>query len=268
MIKLIAIDLDGTLLTTDKKISRENIEALHYAHSKGVKIVICTGRPYLAMTDFVEEIGLNNDDDYVIIFNGAQVRRASDGKVLLSNKLSLSDMEKWYQELTRLDLPINPIDDEWVYEPTAYPEGYPSFYAETSPAPSKVFDFSKFESEHKFNKFVITVDEAHLAKQMPQIDPGLMADYSTSLSHPYQLEVMELGTNKGNAVLGLAEKMGISMDEIVAIGDQENDRSMLELPLHSVAMGNAIPAMKELAEFITDSNDNSGVAKAIYHYVK
>ena len=62
--------------------------------------------------------------------------------------------------------------------------------------------------------------------------------------------------------------MGISLDEIVAIGDQENDRSMLELPLHSVAMGNAIPAMKELAEYITDTNDNSGVAKAIYHYVK
>lgn len=268
MIKMIAIDLDGTLLTTDKKISQENIEALHYAHSQGVKIVICTGRPYLAMAQFVEEIGLNTDDDYVIVFNGAQVRRASDGEILLTSKLSLEDMEKWYQELTSLDLPLNPIDDDWVYEPTSYPEGYASFYAANSPAPSKVVDFSDFESDQQFNKLVITVEEAHLAQQMPKIDSALMAAYSTSLSHPWQLEVMAEGTNKGNAILGFADKMGISLDEIVAIGDQENDRSMLELPLHSVAMGNAIPAMKELAEYITDTNDNSGVAKAIYHYVK
>lgn len=269
MIKLIAIDLDGTLLNSKKEITKENMEALHYARQKGVKIVICTGRPYLGMKHLVEEIGLNSDDDYVIIFNGAQVRRASNGEVLISSKLTQSDMERWYAESNRLDLPFNPIDDEWVYEPLAYPEGYESLYVgHISQAPAKTVDFSYFSSEHTFNKFVVTVDEAHLSKQLTKIDMTLMTEYSIALSHPFQLEIMASGTNKGEAVRQFAEKLNIPMDEVVTIGDQENDRSMLELPVHSVAMGNASDSLKELAEYVTDTNDNSGVAQAIYHYVK
>ncbi|MBG9982278.1 HAD family phosphatase [Aerococcaceae bacterium DSM 111020] len=269
MIKMIAIDLDGTLLNDDKKIIPENLEALHYAHSKGVKIVICTGRPYLAMKYLVDEIGLNTEEDYVIVFNGAQVRRASDGKVLLSNTLSPQDFELWYAETARLDLPINPIDDEWVYEPLAYPEGYPSFYTtKLSNAPATVKDYATFSEDHRFNKFVITVDEEHLTRQRPKINQQLMEDYSVSLSHPFQLEVMSKGTDKGSAIVGFAKKLGLDLSEIVAIGDQENDRQMLSLPLNSVAMGNASDSLKELADYVTGTNNDSGVAQAIYHYLE
>ncbi len=269
MIKMIAIDLDGTLLNDEKQITSENLKALHYAHEQGVKIVICTGRPYLAMKYLVDEIGLNTAEDYVIVFNGAQVRRASDGEVLLSNTLSLEDFKLWYAETTRLDLPINPIDDEWVYEPLAYPEGYESFYTtKLSNAPSTVKDYDTFADDHRFNKFVITVEEEHLTKQRPKINPELMENYSVSLSHPFQLEVMSKGTDKGSAIEGFAEKLGLEMSEIVAIGDQENDRQMLSLPLHSVAMGNASQSLKDIAEYVTGTNNDSGVAQAIYHYLE
>lgn len=110
MIKLIAIDLDGTLLNSEGNISDKNKQALHDAHHKGVKIVLCTGRPYLLMKDFVEEIGLNSEEDYIITFNGGQVQKASNGEVIKKHTLSQSDMQKWYNVTKDLAIPFNIID--------------------------------------------------------------------------------------------------------------------------------------------------------------
>lgn len=268
MIKLIAIDLDGTLINDEKKLSPENLKALHYAHDKGIKIVLCTGRPYLATDYLITEIGLKSDDDYMIIFNGAQVRRTSDAKVIVENTLTHEDMKKWYQETQALNLPLNVVDQEWVYEPEAYPIGYESTYTSLTQAPSRVQAFDLFKNEHQFFKFVINVNEEHLRKQIPKINSALLENYSVSLSHPFQLEVMKKGVNKGNTLRQLGEKIGIELEEMMTFGDQLNDESMIEMAGLGIAVDNAVPEIKALADFVTASNNDDGVAKAIYHFIK
>lgn len=268
MIKLIAIDLDGTLINDNKELSEENLKALHYAHEKGIKIVICTGRPYLATDYLISDIGLKSEDDYMIIFNGAQVRRTSDAKVMVENTLSMSDMENWYQETQALNLPLNVVDQEWVYEPESYPAGIISTYTTLTQAPSRVHDFSLFPRNHQFFKFVINVEESYLKKQMDKIDPALLEDYSISLSHPFQLEVMKKGVDKGNTLRQLGDKLGIELKEMMTLGDQLNDESMIKMAGLGIAMENAVPEIKALADYITASNNDDGVAKAIYHFIK
>ncbi|XJS09727.1 Cof-type HAD-IIB family hydrolase [Aerococcaceae bacterium WGS1372] len=266
MIKLIAIDLDGTLLHTDKTISLTNIEAINYARSKGVKVVICTGRPYLGTKDFAEQIGFDDDDEYLIVFNGSQVRKANSGEILVDETVDTQDLKRWYEETERLSLPLNPIDSDWVYDPPYYPGGNDSTYE--TPAPRKTIDFAEFEEGHKFNKFVICTTEEILTAKRPSIDADLFTDYQVVLSHPHQLEVGKKDVNKGNALKQLGEILNIKMEEMMTIGDQNNDQTMIDMAGIGVAMGNAVDNILQSADYITDTNDNDGVAKAIYHYIK
>lgn len=269
MIKLIAIDLDDTLLTDDKVITDRNKEALHYAHKKGIKVVLCTGRPYLAMKDLVTEIGLTSVDDYIITYNGAQVRRAASGEVVVENILTKADVVAWYEVLMAINLPLDAIDARYILEPVNYPEGYPSFYSErVSNLETQTVDFASLADDHKINKMVICIDPEHLDRQLALIDPNFMSKYSTFKSRTFLFEIVAKGVNKGNTLKRLGEELTISPEEMLTIGDQENDLAMIELAGIGVAMGNAVDSVKNAADYITADNNSSGVAQAIYHFLK
>lgn len=269
MIKLIAIDLDGTLLSSDGTISKNNIEALHFAHQAGAKIVLCTGRPYLSMKEFVSQIQLNSDEDYIITFNGGQVQRASDGEIIKKHVLSQSDMLKWYQVANELNLPLNLIDGEFVYEPLTYPEGHPSIYLdERKNLVTKKLDFSSFDEEHEFNKLVICCTPSYLDQQITLIPKEILNQYSVFKSRQNLLEIVADGVTKGRILNELADFLSIDAAEIMAIGDQENDLSMIEFAGIGVAMGNSVESVINAAEFVTRDNNHDGVAHAICHYFK
>lgn len=269
MIKLIAIDLDDTLLTDDKKITESNKEALLYAREKGIKVVLCTGRPYLAMKDLVAEIGLTSEDDYIITYNGAQVRRAASGEVVVENILTKADAVAWYDRLMAIDLPLDVIDARYVIEPKVYPTNYPSFYSEkVSNLETQTIDFTDLADDHPINKMVICIDPEHLDRQLPLLDPCFTSKYSTFKSRTFLCEIVAKGVNKGNTLKRLGEELNIAPAEMMTIGDQENDLTMIQLAGIGVAMGNAVTAVKEAADYITADNNSSGVAQAIHHFLK
>lgn len=269
MIKLIAIDLDGTLLSSDGTISKENLEALQYAHQSGVKIVICTGRPYFAMRDFVAQIGLNSEQDYMITFNGALVQQAADGTIIKQYPLSYDDLQTWQRVTQTLQLPLNAIDEHYVYEPLDYPDNHPSLYFKTRKGlATKQLDYANFSTEHVFNKFVICDEPDYLDEQVLKIPEDLRERYSIFKSQSNLLEIVEKHVTKGNILMELADYLNIAQADVMAIGDQENDLSMIEVAGVGVAMGNAVDAVKQVAQYITADNNRHGVAQAIYHYVK
>ena len=269
MIKLIAIDLDDTLLTDDKVITDRNKEALRYAHEKGIKIVLCTGRPYLAMKELVTEIGLTSADDYIITFNGAQVRRAASGEVVVENILTKADVLAWYEALLAVDLPLDAIDARYILEPEHYPEGYPSFYSDrVSHLETQTVDFSNLPEDHKINKMIVCCEPGHLDRQLALLEPDFLSHYSTFKSRAFLFEIVAKGVNKGNTLKRLGEELGIAPSEMLAIGDQENDLAMIQLAGVGVAMKNAVDSIKNVADYITADNNSSGVAQAIYHYIK
>lgn len=269
MIKLIATDLDGTLLDRHKQIPPANLQAIEYARQKGVQVVLCTGRPYRAVEHLLDQVGRNpSHEDYLILFNGAMIRRASDGAILHQASLDLEDLKRWQVALDALALPLNVIDQDWVYEPLTYPPGRESFYvSKVTQAPSQRVDFATFPPDQTFLKFVITIDSDYLQGQMQQLPEDLLADYSVCLSHPFQLEVMAKGVDKGQALRGLGQTLGISLDQMMAIGDQMNDLTMMTQAGVGVAMANAISELKQVADYVTGDHNQDGVAQAIYHYL-
>ncbi|MFK8242871.1 MULTISPECIES: Cof-type HAD-IIB family hydrolase [unclassified Facklamia] len=268
MIKLIAIDLDGTLLNSQGMITKENIDALYFAHQQGVKIVLCTGRPYFAMKDFVSEIGLNSDDDYIITFNGGLVQKAANGEIIKQYVLTPRDLKRWDSLTQQLALPLNLIDQAFVYEPHQYPENHPSIYLDERKNLATCFmDYDAFDSEHEFNKFVVCCEPNYLDQQIQLIPKEFFEDYSVFKSRTNLLEIVEKSVTKGNILLELAKHLEIAADELMAIGDQENDLTMIEVAGVGVAMGNAVDSVKQAAQYITATNDENGVAQAIYHYI-
>lgn len=268
MIKLIAIDLDGTLLSSEGTISKENIESLHLAHKKGVKIVLCTGRPYFSMKDFVSEIGLNTDEDFIITFNGGQVQRASNGEVIKKHVLSKADMLEWYAITNELKLPLNLLDDSLVYEPLNYPEGIRSEYLdERKNLMTERLDYTNFDDLHQFNKMVISTNQDYLDQQLAKIPESIKERYSVFKSRDNLFEIVKKGVTKGAILAELANYLSIPMEHVMAIGDQENDLSMIEVAGVGVAMGNAVQSVIKIAQFVTKSNNQNGVAHAICHYL-
>lgn len=268
MIKLLSIDLDGTLLNSKRQISKRNLDYLRQAEKKGIKIVICTGRPYLAMKKFVSEIGFTSPDDYIITFNGGQTQRAADGQILYADTLNMKDMYIWQQELKRLDLPMNVIDDEYVYEPLSYPDLYPSLYVgDEATAPVKRKDFESFHALNRFNKFVVGTEADHLQSQKVLIEESLLTRYHLTFSYPWLMEISNHGVHKGQALKDLTEKLGLKASEVMAIGDQLNDLTMIQYAGVGVAMANGDPRVKEAADIITATNDEDGVAMVIRDYL-
>ena len=114
MIKLIAIDLDGTLLTDDKKISDKNKTVLTQAKEQGVKVVICTGRPLFAIEPYLDRLELRDEGDYSITFNGSSVQKNDTGETLLAHSLSFDEVSRVANVMMSLNLPLDIISVDTV----------------------------------------------------------------------------------------------------------------------------------------------------------
>lgn len=268
MIKLIALDLDGTLLTSQKNISETNKQAIKLARAKGVKVVLCSGRPLLGIKRYVDELDLLDTEDFSITYNGGLVQRNHDSHVISQKTLSLQDIKTIYNLSQELALPMNMLDLNYVYEPE-YPKGrdslYPTLMSASLPFVSR--DISAFEESHEFNKVVFCTDPEYLDAAIAKIPVSFQTQFSTMKSRPLLYEIMHPEVNKGSGIARLCELMGYSAEEVMVCGDEENDAAMLDYAGVAVAMGNATPEIKAKATFITKTNDENGVAHAIHELV-
>lgn len=118
MIKMVALDLDGTLLTSDKTISQGNEQALKAIHDEGVKVVLCTGRPINAIWRFIEQLGLTEDTDYTITFNGALVVHNNDKAELAKSGIQKADLVPLHNFVKAENAPLDILDFQQVYPMT------------------------------------------------------------------------------------------------------------------------------------------------------
>ena len=268
MIKLIALDLDGTLLDSQKNISEMNKQAIQSALKKGVKVVLCTVRPLGGIKRYVDELGLLGEEDFSITYNGGLVQRNHDSQVLSQKTLSYQDIQTIYQLSQELGLPMNMLDLNYVYEP-AYPMGRDSLYPTLMSAslPFIQHDIEKFDAEHQFNKVVFCTDPAYLDEAIARIPEAFHKQFSTMKSRPLLYEIMHPEVDKGSGIARLCDLLGYTAEEVMVCGDEENDSAMFDYAGVAVAMGNATDAIKAKATFITKTNDEDGVAHAIQAFV-
>lgn len=267
MIKLVAIDLDGTLLTDDKRISQKNLTVLQKAKEQGVKVVLCTGRPLAAITPFIEQLGLNEPGDYSITFNGGLVQKNDTGEILSKSAMTLEDVQRISQLMIELDLPLDVLSEEVVLQlPTStnHPSIYPELNSLLTYKPAKLADLTP---DGLYNKVVMAYHQEFLDQQIEKIPAQFKADYEVIKTRSNLLEFMPKGVTKAFGLDHLAQYLGMTSDEVMALGDEENDLSMIEYAGMGVAMANAVEKVRQAADYITASNEEDGVAKAVEKFV-
>lgn len=268
MIKLVALDLDGTLLTPEKTISEASKDMIRKAKQAGVKVVLCSGRPLLGIKRYLEELDLLGDGDYSITYNGGLVQRNSTSEVLSQKVLTYKQIKELYALSQKLQVPMNMLDLQCVYEP-AYPTGHESLYHTLMSAslPFVERSIDSFDPDHVFNKVVICTEPEYLDDAIARIPTEYYERYSMMKSRPLLFEIMHPEVDKGNGIQTLCELLGYKPEEVMAVGDEENDLAMLKFAGVSVAMENGREDIKAKVDFVTRTNGEDGVAYAMQKYL-
>ena len=264
-IKLIALDMDGTLLDDQKQVSKENKEMIDKAIRQGIYVIICTGRMYRSAktygTFFKERMP-------IITYNGALIRELNDGKILYHKQLREEIKSPLYTTLEKYDLRVNVYVNDYLFgkEGNDYIEDYAGYtgvpYTLYSPN-----DLAGFMKENPVTKLVGIGDPEKIKELMDREKPLFEDKVYFSKSFDHFLETADISVNKGEGLKQLGKLLGIGTQEMMGIGDGLNDSEMLATVGHPVIMGNGHQDLMDKGYYLTKSNNDSGVAYAISEHI-
>ena len=269
-IRLIAMDLDGTALQTDRcSFSPRLIAALEEAHNRGIAIAVVTGRQYTMLPPAVQNHPVW--ENLVVLCNGAQIRKLSTGECLYKKDISREALRKLLELSRKLEIPVEFSINGVLYltqESLDQQQGLPQLH----------FHVNTILANH--GNVVPSLDpccEMAVEKcNFPYIPPHLHAqaeellkDISVSAvwSSPTSMEITHPDAKKGIALEALCNLLNIPLENTMAMGDSGNDESMLKMAGLGIAMGNAPDFIKAVADGVTESNEHDGAAIAIERYV-
>ena len=259
---LLAVDVDGTLLTTKGTLSRRTREALHAADRAGWHVALVTGRPLPYVLPIVEQLGIG---EYVVAANGATVAEIGSGTVLyqasLPGRLVLDALARARPAFPGLGLAAT-TSRGFHAEP-----GFDRLAPLSKADAIEVSDASPHPDDavHNAVLFVLDADTWDVLARVAAVLPDGV-DVSPS-GLPGSVELTPPGVHKGSGIAHLCERLGVDRRDVVAFGDGLNDHEMLRWAGRGVAMGNADPATKAVADEVTASNDDDGVAVVIERLV-
>lgn len=272
--KMVCIDMDGTLLSKGK-VSHENKKAIEEAHKKGVEIVVTTGRIYNNAAYFSHLLGVKSP---VIAANGAIVREKNSDKVIHEGAIPNLDCLEIIEALNKYKISFQMYTDDTIYCSNEITKiatkvfmtkhvGYEALKINYHKV-RKIDEWKKI-LEFEQGKIMKFIALSLNTKKISFIKENLMIMNNITICGAgfRSIEINYKGVSKGRAVKALGDYYGIGAHEIMCIGDNENDISMINYAGLGVAMGNAINEVKEISDYVTDSNVNNGVAKAIKKFV-
>lgn len=262
MIKLIALDMDGTLLNSEKRISDTNYQAIQAAKSAGIKVVLASGRPIEGLQSYLKQLGLTGKDDFVVSYNGSLVQRVGCGKVLHKTSLKGADAKIMFEVAQQLGVFIHAFSVKQGLI-THQHNTWTDLEAKLNGITATEVDFTQLDDDVDIIKVMMVADEKHLTPAISKLPAELKEKYTVVRSAPFFLELLHPASNKGIAIEKLSELLDIQAEQVMCVGDAENDHAMLKFAGLSVVMENADEETKALAHFITKSNLEDGVAHAI-----
>jgi len=264
--KLVVTDMDGTLLNSEKKISEGNLKTIKTLKSRGVKFVIATGRLDTMIKSYLKQI---ENDTPVICCNGALIRNSLKNEFYYANDIDNESCLKVSEICNKYSVPFILYCEETVYSNSVNFKikslyDYNSKVSDEYKVKIRITSdiFNEVNGKERIFKILVIIDDNKLFEQVKnEINSleGLVA-YKSDVNF---LDVMHSGVDKGDALNKLAQIMNISREEIIAIGDNHNDVGMLKNAGYSIAMENGEKVAKDAADYITCSNDEDGVAKAL-----
>lgn len=264
MIKLVAIDMDGTLLNSKKELLEETKQYFKDFHKKETDtlLVLCTGRPESGIRPYLKDLGYLEENHYIISQNGANIYESRTGKRVMDAFLDSAAIQKWIELGKKHGISVMGAGVDYYYcfdqEPTEWME------FDVKLVTGKLKRIPTKESLNTdFYKILLMGDEEQLNEFETFIPQEWRDEFYVVRSQKYLVEVLTKGVNKAFGLEKLAQKLNIQPSEIAAIGDAANDIEMLEYAGLAIAMGNASEEVKAIADIVTDTNENNGVIKAI-----
>ncbi len=266
-IQLVAIDMDGTLLDPAHKLTARAKQAIAQARALGVHIVLTSGRPVSGLAPFLQELGITGNDDYCIACNGGLVQRIGTRETVVEFPLSFDDFVYCEQVSRQLGVHFQALDGHRLYTTNQDISRYTVIDSHLSHVPLSYRRVQDMDPSMSFIKLMMIDEPDVLDAAITRLPAELTERFAVLKSAPFFLEVFDHRAGKGPSLQRLAEHLGIDRANVMAIGDQENDLTMLQFAGTSVAMGNAIDAVKAVARFETTPNTDEGVARAIERFV-
>lgn len=260
MIKLLALDIDGTILKKDYTLSDSVKKAIQDASKAGIKVVLATGRMYSATTFITKELEL---DTPVLTYSGGLVR--SRNKVFYEKLIPTELAYKVIKEIKNFDVQLNLYFNDELYSEKETPVLIK--YCEDRKLDYNIKPFDEIEDIHANKLLAIGKTPEATTELLNHLQEKFSKDLVVVRSLPTFCEIIAKDASKGKAILFLAEKWGISPKEIMAVGDQDNDIELLKVAGTKVAMGNATEDLKAMADYIAPSVEDDGLAVAIEKFI-
>ncbi|WP_181347586.1 Cof-type HAD-IIB family hydrolase [Thalassobacillus sp. CUG 92003] len=281
MAQIVAIDLDGTLLTSSHTISRKNIEAIEYAQSLGIEVVIATGRAHFDVLALFKDTGIRT---WIIGANGATIHKP-DGTLFASQpiekhqaieSLKWLEEEDYYYEVFSNDHILTPLNRSEILEieidritsanPDINPEPLYEAIAKQNSQTGFAFinsylDIAESEAD-VFNILAFSFSQEKLDAGWKKFHDSQDLTIVSSADHNFELE--HRAASKGNALAKLADELKLDLSEAIAFGDSHNDLSMISEAGQGIAMANAVEAVQLASDKVTASNDEHGVARILF----
>jgi len=266
-IKLIAIDIDGTLINSKHEITPFTKEVIHHVQEQGIRVVLCTGRPFLGVQRYVDELGLDLQEDYLITYNGALVQNTLTKEAIHHIGVSGEDYKRIDKLAMEIGVHFHALDFDAIYTSNRDMSRYTGQDSYFTTMPIRYRTLEEIHEKDEFTKIMLIDEPAILDKAIAKIPSEFYEEYTIFKSEPFYCEILNKRASKGQAVQRLAATLHIAQQEIMAIGDHPNDLDMVQHAGIGVAMGNAVDELKKIADYTTSTNNEDGAAKAIEKFI-
>lgn len=266
MTKLVATDLDGTLLNSQGKLTKNTIDVFHRMKEQNINIVIASGRTSDEISRMIQPLDLEHyPHGYIISYNGVLTTKTCPFEIIEETFLEPDLANTIIDYLVDLNFKVHVFTPGKIYVSHDI-----EFYLKNETERQKIsirVDYRKQKINEPVYKILVYDEMEKLNLLKDTIPPAILEKALVFKSHSQLLEFVSIGGSKGDALTKLMERLSVSTSDSFAFGDEENDISMLKAVGTAVAVGNAKPLVKQSAHIVTLSNDYDGVAEILNHYV-
>lgn len=264
---IIALDLDGTLTNSEKIITLRTFDALMKAQREGVRLVLASGRPTFGIAALANQLQLADYGGYVLSYNGGRIIDWCEKTVIFSQVVDQKLVPILYDFAEKAQLPIvtylpeailaSKNEGEYLAE-EARINGMPVVVAQN-------FVEEAMQIAGGSTKFLIPGEPELLIQLESEMKAALSEQMEVFRSAPFFLELPPKGIDKAQSLQRLLTHLGLERESLMAFGDGFNDLSMIQFAGQGVAMANAVEEVKSIADFVTTSNEEDGIAHALEH---
>ena len=261
--KLLVLDVDGTLLNDEREISKRTLAALLKVQQMGVRIVLASGRPTYGLMPLAKTLELGNYGGFVLSYNGCQIIKAQNGEILFERRINPEMLPYLEKKARKNGFAIFTYHDDTLITDSPDNEYIKNEALLNNLKIIKEDEFSTAIDFAPCKCMLVSDKEEALIELEQHWEKRLAGTLDAFRSEPYFLEVVPCGVNKANTLGALLEHLGVTREEVIAVGDGVCDVTMLQLAGMGIAMGHSQDSVKVCADYVTASNEEDGVALAV-----